>query len=64
MTQPLKLRYGGAAWKDKSVVYSTYKQVEVPTCDYTPAKYLTLLFTDLGVLTPAAVSDELIQRFP
>lgn len=31
--------------------------------DYTPPKYLTLLFTDLGVLTPSAVSDELIQLY-
>ena len=36
---------------------------ENPTCDYTPASYLTLLFTDLGVLTPAAVSDELIRLY-
>ncbi len=31
--------------------------------DFTPAKYITLLFTDLGVLTPAAVSDELIRLY-
>ena len=31
--------------------------------DYTPAHYITLLFTDLGVLTPAAVSDELIRLY-
>ena len=37
--------------------------VENPTCDYTPAKYITLLFTDLGVLTPSAVSDELIRLY-
>ena len=34
-----------------------------PPCDYTPAKYITLLFTDLGVLTPSAVSDELIRLY-
>ncbi|KAL9182346.1 hypothetical protein ACHAXT_012998 [Thalassiosira profunda] len=28
-----------------------------------PAKYITLLFTDLGVLTPSAVSDELIRLY-
>lgn len=28
-----------------------------------PLQYITLLFTDLGVLTPAAVSDELIQLY-
>ena len=37
--------------------------IRAPQCDYTPAKYLTLLFTDLGVLTPAAVSDELIKLY-
>ncbi|KAL7468473.1 hypothetical protein ACHAXS_008701 [Conticribra weissflogii] len=34
-----------------------------PPCDFTPAKYITLLFTDLGVLTPSAVSDELIRLY-
>lgn len=32
-------------------------------CDYTPPQYIQLLFTDLGVLTPSAVSDELIQLY-
>ena len=30
-------------------------------CDYTPPQYLTLLFTDLGILDPSAISDELIK---
>lgn len=38
-------------------------QIENPPCDYTPAKFITLLFTDLGVLTPSAVSDELIRLY-
>lgn len=38
-------------------------KVNNPLCDYTPAKYITLLFTDLGVLTPSAVSDELIRLY-
>lgn len=38
-------------------------KVENPPCDYTPAKFITLLFTDLGVLTPSAVSDELIRLY-
>ena len=38
-------------------------EVENPPCDYTPAKYITLLFTDLGILTPSAVSDELIRLY-
>ena len=37
--------------------------LENPTCDFTPPEYLTLLFTDLGVLTPSAVSDELIKLY-
>ncbi|XP_068562528.1 translation initiation factor eIF2B subunit alpha isoform X1 [Cebidichthys violaceus] len=31
--------------------------------DYTPPSLITLLFTDLGVLTPSAVSDELIKLY-
>jgi translation initiation factor eIF-2B subunit alpha len=38
-------------------------EVDSPLSDYTPAKYITLLFTDLGVLTPSAVSDELIRLY-
>lgn len=34
-----------------------------PSVDYTPPNYITLLFTDLGVLTPSAVSDELIKLY-
>lgn len=34
-----------------------------PNIDYTPPAYISLLFTDLGVLTPSAVSDELIKLY-
>jgi len=34
-----------------------------PHIDYTPPQYITLLFTDLGVLTPSVVSDELIKLY-
>lgn len=37
--------------------------VDNPSRDFTPPAYISLLFTDLGVLTPAAVSDELIQLY-
>ncbi|KYQ91782.1 translation initiation factor eIF-2B alpha subunit [Tieghemostelium lacteum] len=37
--------------------------IDSPTLDYTPPSYITLLFTDLGVLTPSAVSDELIKLY-
>ncbi|WAR03027.1 EI2BA-like protein [Mya arenaria] len=36
---------------------------EHPLVDYTPPAYISLLFTDLGVLTPSAVSDELIKLY-
>jgi translation initiation factor eIF-2B subunit alpha len=38
-------------------------KVDNPPCDFTPAKFITLLFTDLGVMTPSAVSDELIGLY-
>lgn len=38
----------------------TYERL---TRDYTAPKYINLLFTDLGVLTPSAVSDELIKLY-
>jgi len=38
-------------------------QILHPQLDYTPPSYLTLLITDLGVLTPSAVSDELIKLY-
>lgn len=34
-----------------------------PLVDYTPPSGITLLFTDLGVLTPSGVSDELIKFY-
>ena len=36
---------------------------EHPKVDYTPPAYISLLFTDLGILTPSAVSDELIKLY-
>ncbi|XP_010471261.1 PREDICTED: translation initiation factor eIF-2B subunit alpha [Camelina sativa] len=41
----------------------TKVEVERSARDYTPPQYLTLLFTDLGVLSPSVVSDELIQLY-
>ena len=42
---------------------SKFTMYNHPTVDFTPAEYISLLFTDLGVLTPAAVSDELIKLY-
>ncbi|XP_065539950.1 translation initiation factor eIF2B subunit alpha-like [Lathamus discolor] len=36
---------------------------EHPWTDYTSPSLITLLFTDFGVLTPSAVSDELIKLY-
>jgi len=55
---PLKQKEIGNASK-----YSTCEEKGHPLVDYTPPSYITLLFTDLGVLTPSAVSDELIQLY-
>jgi len=43
--------------------YLTSGETGHPLVDYTPPSYITLIFTDLGVLTPSAVSDELIKLY-
>ncbi|CAB1319800.1 unnamed protein product [Coregonus sp. 'balchen'] len=45
-------------WQKASNLHS---EEEHPMIDHTPP--ITLLFTDLGVLTPSAVSDELIKLY-
>ncbi|XP_012372409.1 translation initiation factor eIF-2B subunit alpha-like [Octodon degus] len=47
----------------KSVQAEQDLKDEHPWVDYTSPSLITLLFTDLGVLTPLAVSDELIKRY-
>ena len=46
--------------RDCSIIENTFDRY---TIDFTPSDYISLLFTDLGVLTPAAVSDELINLY-
>ncbi len=48
------------SWKNE---YEGMISFDRSIIDFTPAEYITLLFTDLGVLTPAAVSDELIRLY-
>ncbi|RNA40393.1 translation initiation factor eIF-2B subunit alpha [Brachionus plicatilis] len=48
--------------------YSTISSVkdlenEHPLIDYTQPSLLTLLFTDIGIFTPSAVSDELVKLY-
>lgn len=47
----------------KSVRAGQDLKEEHPWVDYTSPSLITLLFTDLGVLTPSAVSDELIKLY-
>ncbi|RZC33086.1 translation initiation factor eIF-2B subunit alpha [Asbolus verrucosus] len=54
---PEEYKYTSSSKKEKD-----FKKVH-PLVDYTPPSYITLLFTDLGILTPSAVSDELIQLY-
>ncbi|CAF4628484.1 unnamed protein product, partial [Rotaria magnacalcarata] len=50
-------------YKASTIARSNGKNLESehPLVDYTPPAYITLLFTDIGTLTPSAVSDELIK---
>uniref|UniRef100_A0A0B6ZEK0 Translation initiation factor eIF2B subunit alpha n=1 Tax=Arion vulgaris TaxID=1028688 RepID=A0A0B6ZEK0_9EUPU len=52
-------------FKYRATTFKTKKDVskEHPLVDYTPPEYINLMFTDLGVLTPSAVSDELIKLY-
>lgn len=60
---PIGGRPLGAANTDDNNKLDKSIQVLDSAIDFTPAKYITLLFTDLGVLTPSAVSDELIRLY-
>lgn len=48
--------------KDASRKNENFQRMH-PLVDYTPPVLITLLFTDLGILTPSAVSDELIKLY-
>uniref|UniRef100_A0A182RFL1 Translation initiation factor eIF2B subunit alpha n=1 Tax=Anopheles funestus TaxID=62324 RepID=A0A182RFL1_ANOFN len=52
---PNEYKYNKKNLKDTAKVH--------PMVDYTPPGYITLLFTDLGILAPSAVSDELIKLY-
>jgi translation initiation factor eIF-2B subunit alpha len=39
------------------------EEIITPLCDLTPPDFITLLFTDLGILTPSGIYDQLIQLF-
>lgn len=39
------------------------EELYMPVCDLTPPELITLMFTDLGILTPSAISDNLIMLY-
>jgi translation initiation factor eIF-2B subunit alpha len=47
----------------RSLIAASQLDVTHHVYDYTPPHFVTLLFTDLGTLTPSAVSDELIKLY-
>lgn len=61
----------GLLRQNSDISSSNFRPSELPlgvsydesVVDFTPAEYITLLFTDLGILTPAAISDQLIQLY-
>lgn len=53
----------GSAGKKAAAAGDSKLTLLNPSCDYTPPEFLTLLFTDIGILTPSAVSDELIKLY-
>lgn len=50
-------------YKNSTIRSGTDLDREHPMIDYTNPSLLTLLFTDLGVLSPSAISDELVKLY-
>jgi len=51
---------------DQNALHFTTKDEDIessPQTDFTPHEFITALITDLGVLTPSAVSEELIKMW-
>ena len=58
-----KFAFGSKLGIDLTVPFPEEINLEEIKTDYTPPEYITLIFTDIGIFTPSAVSDELIQFF-
>lgn len=50
-------------YKHSTIVSGTDLETEHPLIDYTNPSLLTLLFTDIGILSPSAISDELVKLY-
>lgn len=57
---PNTYNYSGNQNEDEKTIQSAKLH---PLVDYTPPLYINLIFSDLGILTPSAVSDELIKLY-
>lgn len=51
------------AWHKVESQRTSVIEKDIPIIDYTSPLYITALVTDLGILTPSAVSDELIKLY-
>ncbi|VDN05407.1 unnamed protein product [Thelazia callipaeda] len=58
---PIEFKYAASTLKNHEIDKDFSS--EHPLVDYTPPQYIKLLFTDLGILTPAAVGDELMKLY-
>ncbi|KAL3320652.1 Translation initiation factor [Cichlidogyrus casuarinus] len=52
-----------SVWERLKKLRANKSLTEIPITDYTNPKYITQLISDLGILTPSAVSDELIKLY-
>jgi translation initiation factor eIF-2B subunit alpha len=50
-------------YKYSTIALKKDLEYEHPLTDYTHPSFITLLFTDIGILTPSAVSDELVKLY-
>ena len=50
-------------YKHSTIAAGKNLNYEHPLIDYTQPSLITLLFTDIGILTPSAVSDELVKLY-
>lgn len=50
-------------YKYSTITSGKNLQFEHPLIDYTQPSLITLLFTDIGTLTPSAISDELVKLY-
>lgn len=60
---PSRINVGGGCKEMKRTRSMQSSGVDGQVVDYTPPQYISLLFTDMGVLTASAASDELLRYF-